>query len=112
VQQHHWDAVVHATPLGMWPHTEACFFEDKIPADLVFDLVYTPQETLLLKKAAQQGKAVIPGLEMFLEQAMRQFQLFTGEPAPKAVMERAALEALAEQMAQTHQNHGHAKAGH
>jgi len=95
----YFDAIVHATPLGMWPHTEACFFEDHIPGDLVFDLVYTPQETLLLKRAAEQGKAVIPGLEMFLEQAARQFHLFTGESAPKAVMERAALEALAEQQA-------------
>ncbi len=90
----------------MWPHTESCFFEDTIPADLVFDLVYTPHETELLRRAAAQGKAVIHGLEMFLEQAARQFTLFTGESAPKSVMERAAIEALAEQQAMSnHPNH-------
>ncbi|MBI5283354.1 MAG: shikimate dehydrogenase [Candidatus Solibacter usitatus] len=97
--QRHFDALIHATPLGMWPHNQACFFEDVIPASLVFDLVYTPQETVLLRRAAEQGKAVIHGLEMFLEQAARQFQIFTGETAPKPVMERAALEAIAEQQA-------------
>ncbi len=105
VKSHYFDAILHATPLGMWPHTEGCFFQDSIPADLVFDLVYTPQETTLLKRATEQGKAVIPGLDMFLEQAARQFQLFTGESAPKAVMERAALEALAEQQAIANNNH-------
>ncbi|WP_321476588.1 shikimate dehydrogenase [uncultured Paludibaculum sp.] len=105
-KQRHFDALIHATPLGMWPHTDACFFEDTIPANLVFDLVYTPHETELLRRAAAQGRAVIHGLEMFLEQAARQFTLFTGESAPKAVMERAAIEALAEQQALTnHQNH-------
>ncbi len=108
MKERYFDAVVHATPLGMWPNTEACFFDGAIPADLVFDLVYTPQETLLLKHAAEQGKATITGLEMFLEQAARQFQLFTGETAPKAVMERAALEALAEQQSG---NHNHLKVG-
>lgn len=98
------DALVHATPLGMWPHVGGCFFEDRIPGGLVFDLVYTPQETALITHAREQGKAVIPGIEMFLEQAAQQFQLFTGEAAPKAVMERAALEALAEQQS-TATNH-------
>lgn len=101
-QARYFDILVHATPLGMWPHTEACFFNGPIPADLVFDMVYTPQETLLLRRAAGQGKTVIPGLEMFLEQAARQFELFTGLSAPKSAMERAALEALAEQEAQLH----------
>jgi len=112
-QERHFDALVHATPLGMWPHGEACFFAGAIPADLVFDLVYTPHDTLLLRRAAEQGKAVIHGLEMFLEQAARQFQLFTGETAPRAVMERAALEALAEQQAHTAANHNnHGKGNH
>lgn len=105
----HFNAVIHATPLGMWPHTEACFFQDVIPGDIVFDFVYTPQETTLLARAAEQGKVTIPGLEMFLEQGARQFEIFTGESPPRAVMERAALEALAEQRALTHglsQNEG------
>jgi len=100
------DVLIHATPVGMWPHTENCLFSGEIPASLVFDLVYTPQETLLLKRAAAAGRKVIPGLEMFLEQAARQFEIFTGETAPRAAMERAALEALREQEEQSHLHSG------
>ena len=89
------DAVVHATPLGMFPHTNECFFEGDIPGDVVFDLVYNPAETELLRRAKQQGKTAIPGLEMFIEQAVRQFELWTGETAPRAAMLKAAEEALA-----------------
>jgi len=89
------DALVHATPLGMHPHTEDCFFEDAIPAEMVFDMVYNPRETMLTRRAADQGKTVIPGLQMFLEQAAHQFEIWTGETAPRSVMEKAAAEALA-----------------
>jgi 3-dehydroquinate dehydratase/shikimate dehydrogenase len=94
------DVVIHATPLGMWPHENECFFPGRIPGRIVFDLVYNPQETMLLKRAKEQGLTTIRGIEMFIEQAVRQFELFTGENPPRGVMERAALEALAE-----HQNH-------
>jgi 3-dehydroquinate dehydratase/shikimate dehydrogenase len=89
------DALVHATPLGMSPNVDRCFFDDKIPSSLVFDMVYTPMETLLLRRAKDQGAETIAGLEMFLEQAARQFEIFSGEHAPRAVMARAAAEALA-----------------
>ncbi len=88
------DALVHATPLGMYPHTEDCFFPGKIPAETVFDMVYNPMETTLTRRAAEQGKCVIHGIQMFLEQAAQQFELWTGESAPRTVMEKAALEAL------------------
>ena len=90
----HFDAVVHATPLGMYPHVGGCFFEGEIPADVVFDLVYNPVETELLKRAKEQGKAVVPGLDMFIEQAVKQFEIWTGDSAPRAAMVRAAHEAL------------------
>src|SRR5579863_1634379 len=89
------DVVIHATPIGMTPRTKECFFRDRIPAKLVFDMVYTPLETALLRRAKSQGATLIPGLEMFIEQAARQFEIWTGESAPRAVMEKAALEALA-----------------
>lgn len=92
--QKHFDVVVHATPIGMWPNVKECFFDDHIPGDIVFDMVYNPMETLLLAKAKSQGREVINGLQMFLEQAAQQFEIFTGETAPRAVMEKAALEAL------------------
>jgi len=89
------DVLLHATPLGMHPRIDQCFFDGRIPAKLVFEMVYNPAETLLVRKAKDQGAEVIQGLEMFLEQAARQFELWTGESAPRAVMEKAALEALA-----------------
>jgi 3-dehydroquinate dehydratase/shikimate dehydrogenase len=88
------DALVHATPLGMFPHPEACFFPGAIPAELVFDMVYNPLETTLLRHAASQGSTVISGLQMFLEQASRQYEIWTGASAPRSVMEKAAIEAL------------------
>jgi 3-dehydroquinate dehydratase/shikimate dehydrogenase len=88
------DALVHATPLGMLPNTDACFFPGALPAELVFDMVYNPLETTLLRHAASQGLTVISGLQMFLEQATRQFEIWTGAPAPRSVMEKAAIEAL------------------
>lgn len=89
------DAVVHATPLGMFPHTESCFFPDAIPGGLVFDMVYNPMQTTLLRRASSQGLTVISGVQMFLEQAARQFEIWTGAQAPRTVMEKAAFEALA-----------------
>jgi 3-dehydroquinate dehydratase / shikimate dehydrogenase len=88
------DVLVHSTPLGMYPKVEQSFFDAKIPAKLVFDMVYNPLDTLLVRMAADQGATPIRGLEMFLEQASRQFEIWTGETAPHAVMEKAALEAL------------------
>ena len=95
------DVLVHATPLGMYPRTDQCFFNGRIPAEMVFDMVYNPLDTVLLRKARSQGAETISGLEMFIEQAVRQFEIFTGESAPKAVMERAAAEALASALTAT-----------
>jgi 3-dehydroquinate dehydratase/shikimate dehydrogenase len=88
------DALVHATSVGMFPKIEDSFFQDEIPAEVVFDMVYNPLETMLIRNAKEQGKTVIPGIEMFIEQAVKQFETWTGEVAPRAVMEKAALEAL------------------
>jgi 3-dehydroquinate dehydratase/shikimate dehydrogenase len=90
----YFDAVVHATPLGMYPRIDESFFEGAIPADVVFDMVYNPLETRLCRLAREQKKVVIPGIAMFLEQAARQFEIWTGGSAPRAVMERAAVEML------------------
>ena len=80
----------------MFPNPDECFFHDKIPAEIVFDMVYNPLETLLIKRATALGKEVVPGLQMFLEQAAQQFEIWTGESAPRPVMEKAALEALSQ----------------
>jgi 3-dehydroquinate dehydratase/shikimate dehydrogenase len=94
VEQRHFDALIHATPLGMFPHVNECFFNGTIPAEVVFDMVYNPLETELIRRAREQNKTVVPGIEMFVEQAVRQFEIWTGESAPRSVMEKAALEAL------------------
>ncbi len=94
LNSHRFDAVIHATPIGMFPHVDECFFEGDIPADIVFDMVYNPLETTLVRKARNAGKMVVPGIQMFLEQAAHQFEIWTGESAPRSVMEKAALEAL------------------
>ena len=88
------DALIHATPLGGVARLNDSYFENRIPAKIVFDMVYNPLETLLVRRAKAQGATVIPGLSMFLEQAARQFEIFTEESAPRAVMEKAAMEAL------------------
>jgi 3-dehydroquinate dehydratase/shikimate dehydrogenase len=90
----HFDVVINATPVGMWPNSKECPFEGDIPGEIVFDMVYNPLETELIKRAREQGKQVVPGLKMFIEQAVRQFELWTGETAPRAAMETAALDAL------------------
>ena len=94
VESRQFDVLMHATPVGMYPNVNECFFRNSIPAEIVFDMVYNPLETLLIQHAREQGKIVIPGLEMFIEQAARQFEIWTGETAPRSVMEKAALEAL------------------
>ncbi|MEI9812707.1 MAG: hypothetical protein WDO18_08535 [Acidobacteriota bacterium] len=78
----------------MAPNLDKCFFKDKIPAKLVMDMVYAPMETELLKRARSQRAVVVPGIEMFIEQASRQFEIWTGQRAPRAIMEQAAFEAL------------------
>ncbi len=88
----HFDVLVQATPVGMLPNTEANLFPGDIPADVVFDLVYNPLETTLLKHAAATGRVVISGIEMFVEQAAAQFQIWTGQDAPREVMRNAVLE--------------------
>jgi|SRR5579863_380815 len=93
-EQRHFDALIHATPVGMFPNVNDCFFDGKIPAEIVFDMVYNPLETVLVRRAREQSKSVVPGIEMFVEQAVRQFEIWTGESAPRQVMEKAALEAL------------------
>jgi 3-dehydroquinate dehydratase/shikimate dehydrogenase len=93
----HFDALVHGTPLGMFPNADECFFPGRIPADVVFDMVYNPLETVLIRRAREQGCQVVPGIQMFLEQAARQFEIWTGDAAPRGAMEKAAVEALAQQ---------------
>jgi 3-dehydroquinate dehydratase/shikimate dehydrogenase len=64
---------------------------------LVFDLVYNPLETPLLRLARQKGIPIITGIEMFVQQGARQFEIFTGKPAPEEEMLRVVIHALRQQ---------------
>ncbi len=88
-RRNRYDVLIHATPVGMFPNVNECIFEEDIPADVVLDMVYNPRETLLLKRARLEGCEIIPGSEMLLEQAATQFEIWTGESAPRAVMQTA-----------------------
>ncbi len=87
----YFDVLVQATSVGMLPKVDDSLFPDRIPADVVFDLVYNPLETALLKRAAEDNKVVISGIEMFVEQAAAQFQIWTGHDAPRELMREAVL---------------------
>ena len=89
------DVIVNATPIGMAGNTAAPLLEAKdLNTKLVFDLVYNPLETPLLALARQQGIPTIGGIEMFVQQGARQFEIFTGKPAPVEEMQRVVLHAL------------------
>ena len=79
--KHQCDLLINASPVGMYPAVEASPLPGAIPADVVFDMVYNPSMTALLKSAKAQGKTIISGTTMFLAQAARQFELWTGTPA-------------------------------
>ena len=94
------DVIINATPVGMG-NTRDCPLKDgEIQAKVVFDMVYDPVETHLLQVARTKGIAVIPGVEMFVQQAARQFEIWTGKPAPAGDMLRAVTIALQERAAQ------------
>jgi 3-dehydroquinate dehydratase/shikimate dehydrogenase len=96
------DLLIHATPVGMWPNEQQCLLTaDHLRAGTVFDLVYNPQETELLKRARAAGCRTISGLEMFLAQAARQFKFWTGVEAPLSQMRRVAVRWLISQSAGT-----------
>jgi 3-dehydroquinate dehydratase/shikimate dehydrogenase len=83
------DVIVNATPVGMGNTRDCPLKDEEIQARVVFDMVYDPVETHLLQVARAKGIAVIPGVEMFVQQAARQFEIWTGKPAPAADMLRA-----------------------
>jgi 3-dehydroquinate dehydratase/shikimate dehydrogenase len=90
-----YDAIIHTTPLGMTPEVSGCFFEPaELNARILFETVYTPATTRLMRMAQRRGMTVISGVEMFLTQAVEQFRLWTGKKAPEKVMEDALRAAL------------------
>jgi 3-dehydroquinate dehydratase/shikimate dehydrogenase len=95
------DVIINATPVGMGNSRETPLQEKEINARYVFDMVYDPAETRLLKLARERGAQIIPGIEMFVHQAARQFEIWTGKPAPWDEMLRVVLLALQERANRT-----------
>ena len=90
------NVIINCTPIGMHPREDSSV----VPVELlqtgqaVFDIVYNPLETKLLREAKSAGCKVISGVEMFINQAVLQFELFTGQTAPEDVMRRVVMERL------------------
>jgi shikimate dehydrogenase len=90
------EIVLHCTPLGMHPKEDNAIVPASLwkPGLTVFDAVYNPRRTRLLKEAEAAGCRIVEGLEMFLGQAYVQFELWTGQRAPRDVMRRVLEERL------------------
>jgi 3-dehydroquinate dehydratase/shikimate dehydrogenase len=88
--------LINATSVGMRPNVD----ETPAPASVlrkdmvVFDAVYNPPETRLIREAKAAGCPTITGIAWFVNQAAAQFELWTGKPAPLEVMERVIREKL------------------
>jgi shikimate dehydrogenase len=81
--------IVNATPVGMFPITDASLWIDGLAfpkGAIVYDLIYNPRETLLVKQARAAGLRASTGTGMLIEQAALAFQLWTGQDIPRSVM--------------------------
>jgi 3-dehydroquinate dehydratase/shikimate dehydrogenase len=90
------EIIVNCTPVGMHPNVDESPFNKSHlkPSMVVFDTVYNPESTLLLKEARSHGCRVVTGVEMFIRQAALQFLLFTGQEAPEALMRETLKRAI------------------
>ena len=90
------DILVNCTPVGMFPHVDDSPIHVSYlkPELTVFDTVYSPENTLLVKEARSRGCPVVTGVDMFVRQAAVQFKLFTGKEAPLDLMHAVVKRAL------------------
>jgi len=91
-----WDLLVNATPVGTAPQRDATpVAASALTGRFVYDLVYTPAETRLLREARAAGCETLGGLEMLVAQACGQFEWWTGQRPDRSVVREAALARLA-----------------
>jgi len=94
------DVIINATPVGMEGNREPIpISEQEFNARYFFEMVYTPSETKMVKLARSKGMHVILGAEMFVQQGARQFEIWSGKPAPVQEMQRVVEYALAQRAA-------------
>ena len=88
--------LINATPVGMHPNVNLSPYDGRKleRGSIVFDVIYNPEQTLLIKEAKKVGCRVITGVDMFVQQAALQFKHFTGEDAPIEVMRNAVRQAI------------------
>ena len=74
------DLLINATPVGMYPKVDACAVSDKVieNSGSVFDVIYNPIETLLMKKARALGKTAVGGASMLVYQAVKAHEIWYG----------------------------------
>ena len=74
------DLLINATPVGMFPKVDACAVSDKVieNSGSVFDVIYNPIETLLMKKARAMGKTAVGGAAMLVYQAVKAHEIWYG----------------------------------
>jgi 3-dehydroquinate dehydratase/shikimate dehydrogenase len=89
-----WDLLVNTTPVGMFPNVDETPFEGAFDGRFVYDLVYNPMHTRLLKEAAAAGCDTVGGLDMLVAQAEDQSEWWTGKRPPEGLMKQAALASL------------------
>jgi 3-dehydroquinate dehydratase / shikimate dehydrogenase len=90
------DLVFNCTPVGMHPNVDETPFDKHHlrPSMIVFDAVYNPENTLLIKEARNRNCTVITGVEMFVRQACLQFERFAGVEGPAEVMRETIRRAI------------------
>ena len=88
--------IINCTPVGMHPDINKSVIPKELfkTGQIIFDIVYTPFETKLLSDAKSCGLKIIHGVEMFVNQAVLQFERFTGSKAPEKVMKNIVMEHL------------------
>ncbi len=90
------EIIVNCTSIGMHPGVD----ESPLPVDVlsrvkvVFDTIYNPVQTRLLREASNAGCVCVSGMEMFINQAVAQFEFWTSRPAPREIMRQVVLEHL------------------
>ncbi len=94
------EVIINATPVGMEGNKDPLpIAEAEFKAKYFFEMVYTPAETRMVKIARERGLHVILGSEMFVQQGARQFEIWSGKPAPVQEMQRVVEYALAQRAA-------------
>jgi 3-dehydroquinate dehydratase/shikimate dehydrogenase len=90
------DLLFNCTPVGMHPNVDETPFDKHHlrPSMIVFDAVYNPENTLLVKEARGRNCNVITGIDMFVRQACLQFKIFTGRDGPAEVMRETIRRAI------------------